>query len=339
MTFFTDARMLRGLLATMLATASSLALATPAAAQLTSCAVTGPYLFSGTMNTGGPDTYLAGVFTFTPPASCTGGTSGSVAISVVFSTPGSANAPYSITLPYVANDNTVQIGPGFLLATPSGVLNGVVSSMPLAGVGALKLAGTLSRRDLPAGAGGTPGPAGPTGPAGATGPAGPAGATGAQGAVGPQGAIGPAGVQGPQGIQGAQGIQGPAGPQVNAMLVAGSGTVAVAPDVTYMGPGAELPAIDIDDVSIPVPATGTWTAAEFQATLTTLAPGGSVLAASVVSNGTPVMTCLIPAGLDTCTLSTPAAVAAGAPLALRFEWVVGAGIPLRAKYSFLLTRQ
>lgn len=330
MTLFADARMLNGLLAAVLATAASLTLATPAAAQLTSCAVSGPYLFSGTMNTGGADAYLAGVFTFTPPASCTPGAAGSVAISVVFSTPGSANVPYGITLPYIASDSTVQIGPGFLLATPSGVLNGVVSSMPLAGVGTLKLAGTLSRRDLPAAAAGTPGPAGP---AGATGPAGPAGA------VGPQGAIGPAGVQGPQGIQGVQGIQGQAGPQINAMLVAGSGTVAVAPDVTYMGPGAELPANNIDDVSVPVPATGTWGATDFQMFLTTQVPVGSELTVSLMSNNAVATSCVALPGSDGCANSTPAAVVAGATLALRFQWTVGTGIPLRGKYSFMLVRQ
>lgn len=327
MTLFTDARMHKSLLAALLATAASLTLPTPAAAQLTSCAVNGAYLFSGTLNTGGADAFMAGVFTFTPPASCTAGAAGSVAISVVFSAPGTANSPYSITLPYVASDSAVQIGPGLLLATPSGVLNGVVSSMPLAGVGALKVAGTLSRRDLPAAAAGTPGPAGP---AGATGPAGPAGATGAPGAQGATGA------QGPQGVQG---IQGPAGPLVNAMLVAGSGTVAVAPDVTFMGPGAELPANNINDVSIPVPPTGTWSATEFQMFLTTQVPVGSELTVSLMSNNAVAMSCVALPISSGCANSTPAAVVAGEALALRFQWTVGPGIPLRGKYSFMLVRQ
>ena len=164
-----------------------------AAAQLTGCSLQGEYVLSGMMDTGSGPLYVGGLFVFHPPATCTPGVTGTVTITVVYSPPGTPNTLYSAQLPYMSDDVRIHIGPGLLQGAPTGIVNGVITSMPLAGDGALRLTGFLSRRELPAGVNGV---TGPTGPAGGTGPAGP---TGALGATGPTGASGLDGAAGPPG--------------------------------------------------------------------------------------------------------------------------------------------
>ena len=151
---------------------------------------------------------------FQPGGACAPGVSGIVSITVVYSPPGTPNTLYSANLPYMGDDTLINIGPGLMQGAPTGIVDGLITSMPMAGAGALRLTGFLSRRDLPAVAGGVPGPPGapgPPGPAGATGPAGPPGPSGPTGASGPPGATGLVGPPGPPGPAGAIGPIGPMG--------------------------------------------------------------------------------------------------------------------------------
>jgi hypothetical protein len=205
----------RSVIALSLILLSSAALPQPASAQLTSCALEGEYLLSGMMDLGTGPLYVGGVFVFQPGVPCAPGVSGIVSITVVYSPPGTSNTLYSANLPYTVDDTLIKIGPGLMQGAPTGIVDGLITSMPMAGAAALRLTGFLSRRDLPAGANGLPGPTGPPGPPGATGAPGPAGATGASGPPGPPGIDGPPGPTGPAGAIGPigpMGLPGPPGP-------------------------------------------------------------------------------------------------------------------------------
>ena len=115
---------------------------------------------------------------------------------------------------------------------PTGIVDGLITSMPMAGGGALRLTGFLSRRDLPALANGVPGPPGATGPPGPAGPTGPAGAAGASGPPGPTGIDGPPGPTGPAGDIGPIGPMGPPGPPGPNTVP--QGTLA-APSINFVG--------------------------------------------------------------------------------------------------------
>ena len=215
------ARGRRSVIALSLILLASVALPRAASAQLTSCALEGEYVLSGMMDLGTGPRYVGGVFVFQPGGACAPGVSGMVSITVVYSPPGTPNTLYSANLPYMGDDTLINIGPGLMQGAPTGIVDGLITSMPMAGAGALRLTGFLSRRDLPAVAGGVPGPPGapgPPGPAGATGPAGPPGPSGPTGASGPPGATGLVGPPGPPGPAGAigpmgpMGLPGPAGP-------------------------------------------------------------------------------------------------------------------------------
>ncbi len=90
-----------------------------------------------------------------------------------------------------------------------------ISTMTVALLGILVLAGCSQGPPGAKGDQGPPGPQGAKGEQGLPGPQGPQGANGDQGPPGAQGAKGeqgPPGPQGPQGPKGEQGVQGPAGP-------------------------------------------------------------------------------------------------------------------------------
>ena len=182
---------------------------TQAAAQLTGCSLQGEYVLSGMMDTGSGPLYVGGLFVFQPPATCTPGVTGTVTIMVVYSPPGTPNTLYSAQLPFMGDDVRIHIGPGLLQGAPTGIVNGVITSMPLAGDGALRLTGFLSRRELPAGINGV---TGPTGPAGGTGPTGPPARLARRGQPAPLVSTAPPGSTGPAGPSGAPGLDGPIGP-------------------------------------------------------------------------------------------------------------------------------
>ncbi len=174
--------------ATVLAVALGVCgVARPAAAQLTACAVSGEFVIAATLATAAGTSQVGGSFAFTPPATCTPGASGIVAIDVVVSMVGSAAQPIQLTQPYQLNAGTVAIGNGVLVAGISGVSGNVVTSMAINGGAGLVLAGSLLRRTLE-------GVTIATGPTGATGAAGPTGSPGLAGATGATGPTGPAGI-------------------------------------------------------------------------------------------------------------------------------------------------
>lgn len=201
----------------------------PAHAQLSICAVSGEYLFAGTiLSTPGPG-QLGGTLVFTPPSGCAAGSTGSVIVDVNLATPNGLRLLYRFADTYRLEGTVVTVGNGFMVLGVSGVAGGAVTSLGVSGGGSLVLSGTLIRRSIDGVAGptGPTGPAGPAGPAGATGPAstvpgptGPTGATGAVGATGPTGAAstipgptGPTGAAGPTGPTGAAStVPGPTGP-------------------------------------------------------------------------------------------------------------------------------
>ena len=214
----------RSVIALSLILLGSAALPRPASAQLTICALEGEYLLSGMMDFGTGPLYVGGLFVFLPATPCapgvSGGVSGTVSITVVYSPHGSEH-PVQREPALHGRRDPDQIGPGLMQGTPAGIVDGLITSMPMAGADALRLTGFLSRRDLPAGANGLPGPTGATGPTGALGATGPTGASGldgAAGATGPAGPTGTAGVDGPigptgpAGADGVAGVTGPIGP-------------------------------------------------------------------------------------------------------------------------------
>ena len=149
----------RSVIALSLILVSSGALPRAASAQLTTCALEGEYLLSGMMDLGTGPLYVGGLFVFQPGTPCAPGVSGIVSITVVYSPPGTPNTLYSANLPYMGDDTLITIGPGLMQGTPTGIVDGLITSMPMAGGGALRLTGFLSRRDLPALTDGLPGPA------------------------------------------------------------------------------------------------------------------------------------------------------------------------------------
>jgi len=210
---------------------SVLFLASPADAQLTTCAVSGEYVIGATMLSSPGPGQIGGTFVFTPPATCVAGATGSVTLSVYLTTPTSPTTILQATEPYELIGDRVMIGNGLLIAGVSGVSGGFVSSMAVNGTGTLVLAGTMVRRTIdelvgPPGPTGPTGPLGPTGPTGAAstvpGPTGPTGAAGATGATGPTGAASTVpGPTGPTGATGAAGPTGPTGPTGAASMVPG----------------------------------------------------------------------------------------------------------------------
>ena len=222
----------RSVIALSLILLSSAALPRPASAQLTSCALEGEYLLSGMMDLGTGPLYVGGLFVFQPGTPCAPGVNGIVSITVVYSPPGTPNTLYSANLPYMGDDTLIKIGSGLMQGAPTGIVDGLITSMPMAGGGALRLTGFLSRRDLPALANGVPGPPGATGPPGPAGPTGPAGAAGASGPPGPTGIDGPPGPTGPAGDIGPIGPMGPPGPPGPNTVP--QGTLA-APSINFVG--------------------------------------------------------------------------------------------------------
>ena len=122
------------------------ALPRPASAQLTSCALEGEYLLSGMMDLGTGPLYVGGLFVFQPGTPCAPGVTGMVSITVVYSPPGTSNTLYSANLPYMGDDTLIKIGPGLMQGAPTGIVNGLITSMPMAGDGSLRLTGFLSRQ-------------------------------------------------------------------------------------------------------------------------------------------------------------------------------------------------
>lgn len=230
--------------------AASLAAPTTAAAQLTSCAISGEFVLAGTYLVG-PPAQLGGIATFTPPDTCTAGAAGTVVLTGTIAGATGARG-FSLALPYVLDGSLVNIGNGQFVAGVSGVSGSVVTSMALNGTMGSLASATLVRRTLegvtgpegPPGPAGPEGPAGPVGATGATGPAGPAGPEGPAGPTGATGATGPAGPAGPEGPAGPPGATGPAGPAgpAGGGLTAYAGTyqLATLADATVVG-GADIP--------------------------------------------------------------------------------------------------
>jgi len=174
---------------------------------LTSCAIAGEYVFTG-VTVAAPGQQVGGTITFTSP-SC--GASGTATLSVQIAAAGAAPILYSTTFPFLITGTTVNIG-GVLTAEMTGITGSIVTAMGISGSTAgLRIAGTLTARELPAGPDGATGAVGNTGPVGATGatgPAGTAGVVGASGAQGPSGQTGSTGVSGATGPSGATGATG-----------------------------------------------------------------------------------------------------------------------------------
>lgn len=196
---------------------SILTVAVPARAQLTSCAIAGDYVLSGSVQSAPGPGQVGGFAVFTPPSPCEPGAAGTLAMTLTLVATDGRVVPLALSTTYVVSGTAVSFGSVPFIGALAAVSEEGALSIPLNGTGGLVFAGTLTRRD---GVAGTPGPAGPAGPIGPPGPAGdsgppgpmgPAGATGAAGPVGAAGPPGATGAQGPPGPQGIQGVPGPAG--------------------------------------------------------------------------------------------------------------------------------
>lgn len=193
-----------------------------AGAAITSCVLDGFYVSSAAVDSPPIDQFL-GSFTFTPPAICAEGMSGTATVSGTLRQLASPiTIPIAATdVPYQVSSNgvlTITLSPslivlGLLGHLSDSVANSFVYTAADPTSPAIRFAGAAMRHDM-VGAVGPSGPPGPRGPQGLTGPPGSpglAGATGPQGPQGPQGSTGPAGSPGPQGLQGPQGDPGQAG--------------------------------------------------------------------------------------------------------------------------------
>lgn len=181
-----------------------------AEAQLTTCAVSGDYVLSGSLLSPPGPAQLSGVFTFAPPASCTPGALGTVNVAITLATAGGA-APVAFADSYQVAGTTVGFGTGIFAGSVAGVASNAAGVITLTGGGGLALGATLTRRTAIVGIQGPQGPAGPQGPQG---------------------------IQGPQGVQGIQGLPGATG---TALLSYGGFANDTGPVVAVVLGGTSLP--------------------------------------------------------------------------------------------------
>ena len=266
------------------------------------CSVAGTYLLSATLLSS-PLSQVGGTAVFTPSASCDPAEAGTVTIEATYASTGSSQA-YHETMSYRVDGAIVTIGDGFMVGGLSGMANGIATTVPVNGAGWLRLAGTLTRRDID-GIAGLPGPVGPVGPAG---PAGPIGIQGVPGVAGPVGPAGPAGPTGPTGPGGAGTI----------LLTGGTGMSIVpmgAP--SYSAPGAgPVPA---PTGGVPVPA-GTMGNLRVRTSAPLLL--GMSLQITVLVDGLPTsLVCVVDGATasDRCSSVGTVAVSAGQAVSVQFD--------------------
>lgn len=303
--------------------AAWMAMAAPAQAQLTACAVSGEYAAAGALMSAPGLAQLHGTFTFTPPAGCPSGAPGSVAIALTLASPSLGLQTVTLTDSYVVGGNTVSFGSGALTASAAQIANGVAGVLTLTGSNGTLLAATLTRRTAVTG---TAGPAGPAGPTGAQGPMGPQGPTGPQGSAGAQGATGP---QGPTGATGPQGSPGPPGAAGSGLSSYGAYVNDTGAIIAVVLGGTDVPITEVTaqgltlsaSTTVQVSETGTYrlsycvrTAATYLAS-SRLTRNGSPLAGSL----------LVPSSaIDAFCRSTMASLTAGDGISVQLYGLLGA---------------
>lgn len=271
-----------------------------AAAQLTTCAVSGEYVVAGALVSAPGPAQLSGTFTFTPPGACTAGAVGAVTVALSLTSPG-GTTPVAFTDSYQVSGQTVTFGMNVFSGSVAGVANAAAGTITLAGSGGVVLGGTLTRR------------------------AAITGTNGADGAAGPQGPPGPPGAQGPQGIQGIQGLTGATG----TVLLSYGG---------FVNDTGSILAVVLGGTSIPLTQT-TASGASVSGTSVTVTNAGTyrvsycvrttaaTLAASrLLLNGSQLTgSAIVPSSSESCYCrSTIAAITAGSTLQLQLYGLLGA---------------
>ena len=95
--------------ASMTLAAAAVVLAAPAAYAQTTCAVTGEYVVSASLQSLPGPAPVTGTFTFTPAAGCQAGAVGSVLVDLNIAS-AAGLVPYQATLPYTVQGTVVSLG-------------------------------------------------------------------------------------------------------------------------------------------------------------------------------------------------------------------------------------
>jgi hypothetical protein len=191
------------------------------------------------------------------------------------------------------------------------------------------------------GATGSTGATGPTGPSGPTGAAGATGATGATG-IGATGGTGPTGPSGPTGATGVTGATGSTGETgaTGATGATGTGAVAQFQSIGNATTGQCLGAfVDkhlecstefatngaLPDVDSALVSAGGASVSNLQAQAKSAPAVGKSWLVQVLDNGTPIFSCTVAAGTNTCTnTGAPVGVTAGHYLQVKVTTANGA---------------
>ena len=296
-----------------------------AAAQLTTCAVSGEYVVAGAVESSPGPAQLSGTFTFMPPGTCAPGAPGVVTVALMLSTPRGI-VPVAFTDTSQVTGATVAFGMHVFTGSVAGVANGAAGVVTLAGQGGMVLGATLTRRTAVVGATGATGPAGPPGPAGPEGPPGPPGPAGAQGAPGADGPPGPPGAQGIQGIQGLTGAAGPAG---TAQLSYGGFVNDTGAVVAVVLGGTALPLSQTaaDGVSVSVTNVTVTNAGTYRLSYCVRTTSATLAATRLTLNGSPVAgSAIVPVSSaeNTFCRSTITAITAGSTIQVQLFGMLGA---------------